>query len=241
MDGLVTGGRAVQAKEQSVLHFVKRGGKDYIVSDDFIEIGLKGKMNSRSYLMQRVQANPVSASAQAAWDARSGKKYYFYNGKYSNAYYAEMPAISSQSYPELPGFANQGRIIDETHTEAALVMPGGRDLRDIEIQQKNGAEFLVCTNEAVSYISEDAIPELKSDLTEVRLHTKQAAWYRIGKGGSRTLTLDIPENAAVYVYDAFDHMTYSSYMTGHGNSVPLPDGGMIVFLGEDGGSIKITQ
>ena len=36
-------------------------------------------------------------------------------------------------------------------------------------------------------------------------------------------------------------MTYSSYMPDYGNSVPLPAGGKIVFLGEDGGTIQITQ
>ena len=97
------------------------------------------------------------------------------------------------------------------------------------------------SNEAISFISEDAIPELPDDLTEVALHTKQAVWYSIGSTDSKTLTLEIPEHAAVYVYDAYDHMTYSSYMLNYGSTVPLPAGGKIVFLGEDGGTVHISQ
>ena len=241
MDGKVETGKAVQAKNQVIAKFVKRAGTDYIVTENYYEVGLKGRLRMNDYAAMRLPENPVSDAAQAAWDARDGKKYYFCNGKYSNVSYAEMPCMRSESYPEARGYANLGRIIDENHTEAALVMPGGRDLRDVEIQQKNGVEYLVASNEAISFISEDAIPELPGDLTEVALHTKQAVWYSIGSTDNMTLTLEIPERAAVYVYDAYDHMTYSSYMTDYGNSVPLPAGGKIVFLGEDGGSIQITQ
>ena len=50
----------------------------------------------------------------------------------------------------------------------------------------------------------------------------------------------MPENSAVYVYDAYDRMIYSSYMTEYGNAVTLPENGKIVFIGEDGGTIKIN-
>ena len=241
MDGKVETGKAVQAKNQVIAKFVKRSGKDYIVTESYSEIGLKGRLHMNDYTLQRLEENPVSDAAQAAWDARSGKKYYFCNGKYSNAYYTEMPCIRCDSYSEARGYANLGRIVDANHTEAALVMPGGRDLTDVEMRQENGTEYFVASNQETIYICEDAIPELPGDLTEVSLHTQKAVWYNIGSADNKTLTLDIPVNAAVYVYDAFDRMTYSSYMPDYGNSVPLPAGGKIVFLGEDGGTIQITQ
>ena len=113
--------------------------------------------------------------------------------------------------------------------------------RDITFRQENGAELLDVTNLAMTYISEDAIPALPSDLSEVQLHSKQAAWYSIGEAENQTLTIDIPEHAAVYVYDSYDRMTYSSYMAGYGNRIPLPAGGKIVFLGLDGETIHVVQ
>ncbi len=241
MDGRIENGNAVQSKNQELLHFGQREGRDYILSDSYMEFGRTGRYHSQSYTMQRAGQPKVSEEAQAAWDARNGKKYYLYNAKYSNTYYAESPSIRVQTYENARGFVNGETIVDADHAVSMFSCPGGRDLRDVTMYRKDGVEFLDMTNNAMECISEDAIGELPTSLTEVALHTKQAAWYRIGDDASRTLLLDIPENAAVYVYDAYDRVTYSSYMTDYGNSVSLPAGGKIVFLGEDGGSVKISQ
>lgn len=240
MDGSIESGRAVQSKNQSLLHFTKRNGIDYICSDDSYEFGGSGNMEISSYAAQRAEKVNISDDLQAAWDARNGKKYYFYSGKYSNAYYSELPSIKFNINSEIRGYVDNYKIIDNNHLEAALVMPGGRDLQDIEMRMENGTEILDITNCAIEFISEDAIEMLPDDLTEIQLHTKQATWFRIKDTGSRTINLDMPENSAVYVYDAYDRMIYSSYMTEYGNAVTLPENGKIVFIGEDGGTIKIN-
>jgi hypothetical protein len=75
----------------------------------------------------------------------------------------------------------------------------------------------------------------------VELETKEACWYKIDGAENETLRLDIPENAAVYVYDKYMNIKYSSYMTEYGYSVPLPEYGMIVFIGETGSTINIGR
>ena len=202
---------------------------------------LFGTTAMAGYSYQRIGQAAVSDTAQAAWDARNGKKYYLWNAKYSNVYYGVMPCFTVQTYPEARGYVSACRITDSDRAEAFLAMPGGRDLHDIAVRSENGTEFIDITNEAMTFISEDAIPALPADLTEVALHTKEAVWYRIGDSDSQTLTLDIPENAAVCVYDAFDRMTYTSHYLRYGSRVPLPAGGKILFLGEDGSTIRISQ
>ncbi len=241
MDGRIESGKAMQAKNQELLHFAKRSGRDYLLADDFADFGRSGKFRSQAYMMQRMGQQDVIDAAQAAWDARNGKKYYLWSAKYSNCYFGEMPVMKVQTYPEARGFINGMTIVDADHAQSMLCIPGGRDLSDLTMYRKDGIEFADATNKALEYISEDAIPAFTSDLTEVALHTKQAAWYQIPDDANITITLDIPENAAVYVYDSYDRMTYSSYMKDYGNAVPLPANGKIVFLGEDGGTIRITQ
>ena len=238
--GNVKNGKAIQPKDQTVLSFRKRKGMDYICADSFYDLGGMGSMGMPSYYMQRAEKNDVSDEAQAGWDARSGRKYYLYNGKYSNTSYVEMPCIKLFTSPEAKGYVSAGKIIDSDHAEAALVMPGGRDLMDIEARNENGCEIIGVTNCALEFISEEAIPVLTDAVTEVKLSTKKAVWYRTSEGENRTIGLDIPENAAVYVYDCFDRVVYSSYMKDYGSKVPLPSNGKIVFLGEDGGRIGIT-
>ena len=241
VEGNISAGKAVQGKNQSVLTFRSRNGRDYICEDVFVDMNGCGNVFMSYYSMQRAEKSSVSDEVLAAWDARNGKKYYLYNGKYSNTYYAEMPSVKVQTYPEARGYIKEGRIIDSDHVKSDLVMPGGRDIQDIEIRKENGTEILDITNCAMEMISEDAIKELPENVSEIKLHTKKASWYRIGAQANKTITLDIPENAAVYVYDKFDRMIYSSYFKDYGSSVPMPAEGKIVFLGEDGGTIGITQ
>ena len=56
-----------------------------------------------------------------------------------------------------------------------------------------------------------------------------------------TVHFDIPENAAVYVYDKFGNVTYTNYMKDYKGGVPLPEYGMIVFVGETGATIGISR
>ena len=241
MEGDISTGKAVQAKQQEVVTFKKRNGADYICGDNYYEIGRKNKLSMSSYVMQRAEANPVSDAVQSAWDARNGKKYYLYNGKYSNTCYTDYQCVKIKTLPEAKGYVSSCKMIDGNNLKSAIVMPGGRDLKDMTVRSENGYEILDVTNCAMEFISEDAIPELDSNITEVKLSTKKAKWFSIGAAENKTLILDIPDNAAVYVYDQYDRVTYSSYMTEYGNSVPLPANGKIVFIGEDGGVIKITQ
>lgn len=241
VEGNIEAGKAVQSKNASVLTFRKRNGREYICSDNYMECGGLGGFSMSGYEMQRAEKNPVSDEVQASWDARKGKKYYIYNGKYSNVYYGESPSMKINTFSEAVGYTDHGKIIDSDHLRSDLVMPGGRDVEDIEMRIENGYEIMDITNCALELISEDAIPELPNDLKEVKLITKHASWYRLGRSDSKSITVDIPENAAVYVYDKFDRMTYSSYMKDYGRTVPLPSEGKIVFLGEDGGTIGITQ
>lgn len=241
MDGNIAEGKAVPVHPQNILRFVQRKGVDCLVTEQDMQLGSSDGMQICSYSLQRVQENPVSEAAQAAWDARSGRKYYLYNGRYSNVYYTEMPSVRIFTSPEAPGYVGGKRIVDENHAESALSMPGGRDIEDCTVRQEDGIEFLDITTAALSFISEEAIPELDTSVTEIPLHTGKAAWFSIGDSANRTLTLDIPEHAAVCVYNSYDHLVYTSYMTNYGNSVPLPAGGKIVFLGEDGGTVQITQ
>lgn len=238
--GNIRNGKAVQPKDQTVLSFCKRNGRDYICTDSWYDLGGIGGMGMSAYYMQRAERNDVSAEVQASWDARSGRKYYLYNGKYSNTYYNGMPCIKLFTSPEAKGYISSGKIIDSDRAESALVMPGGRDVVDLAVRKEHGYEMIDMTNCALEYISEDAIPVLTEDITEVKLSTKKAVWYRTKDGENRTITLDIPGNAAVYVYDSFDRVVYSSYMKDYGSKVPLPSNGKIVFVGEDGGSIGIT-
>ena len=79
---------------------------------------------------------------------------------------------------------------------------------------------------------------MTKDIGTVQLTSGAASWYNTERG---TIRLDIPEKAAVYVYDRHDRLTFSGYMKDAGKTVVLSPGGKIAFVGETGSTVGIQQ
>ena len=240
MEGNVESGRAVQAQDRQTLYFCEREGEVYIRSEQWSGDGSLGYRKYETYSAQRAAENPLSESVRAAWEARSGVPYYLVSGKWSDAAFADqsrlVPVVAE-------GYADNLKIIGENRAQACLHIPSdaSRDLTDWEFRTENGIEYLYLKDAGFKCISGKAVPDFPADLRAVELTTDAAAWYNIGSDAYRTVTLDIPEHAAVYVYDRFGKMTYSSFMKGCGNTVSLPADGMIAFVGETGGVVGVQQ
>ncbi|MBR4201540.1 MAG: beta-lactamase family protein [Oscillospiraceae bacterium] len=241
-EGNIASGRAVQTADRETLYFCELGGEVYIRSEQWFGDDSLGYSKYETYSAQRAEANPLSGSesVQAAWEARSGMPYYLVSGKFSDASFSaqnRMTLIAAE------GYVGNWKIIDKNHAQACLHIPSdaSRDLTDLECKTENGIEYLYLRDSNYKYIAGNSIPDFTTDLREVQLTTDAAAWYNIGSNAYRTVTLDIPEHASVYVYDKFGQITYSSFMKNRSSTVPLPANGMIVFVGETGGTVGVQQ
>lgn len=249
MDGEPDSDNFVQAGNQELLTFTERNGNTYICKYENTYADGFGRYIDSSYYLQRVGEFNVSDSVQQAWTQRNGKKYYMTNMKYSNAYYNASPCLKLNVPEGINGCAEfMGKIImktvrftNENKAEGFVLIPGeaGRDLIDFEVFTENGCEYLRTGDQALTLVSEDSIPYLTADIHEIALETGRAKWYKIGEMDLKSVTLNIPEKAAVYIYDKFDNVVYSSYMKGYGYNVTLPEGGKIVFIGESGEKVGI--
>lgn len=249
MDGKPDSDNFVQAGDQELLTFTERNGNTYICKYENTYADGFGRYIDSSYYLQRVGGFNVSDSVQQAWTQRNGKKYYMTNMKYSNAYYNVSPCVKLNVPEGINGCAKftAGMLMktvsftSENKAEGFVLIPGeaGRELTDFEVFTENGCEYLRTGDQALTLVSEDSIPDLTADIHEIALETGQAKWYKIGEMDLKSVTLDIPEKAAVYIYDKFDNVVYSSYMKGYGNNVTLPESGKIVFMGESGEKVGI--
>ena len=72
--------------------------------------------------------------------------------------------------------------------------------------------------------------------------TGKARWYRISedKTYSDVTIKNRPKDSAVYVYNKFGEVVYTSHVKDITNTLPMPRGGMILFLGKDGGKITLN-
>ena len=250
MDGEPDSDNFVQAGDQELLTFTERNGNTYICKYENTYADGFGRYIDSSYYLQRVGEFNVSNSVQQAWTQRNGKKYYMTNMKYSNAYYNVSPCIKLNVPEGINGcakftggmmFQKTVSFTNENEAGGFVLIPGeaGRDLLDFEVFTENGCEYLRTGDQALTLVSEDSIYDLTADIHEIALETGRAKWYKIGEMGLKSVTLDIPEKAAVYIYDKFDNVVYSSYMKGYGNNVTLPESGKVVFIGESGEKVGI--
>ena len=230
MSGDVSSGNAIPAQPLQAYMFEEKNGQVYLSHP---EMGC---------MLVKVREKKVEESVQKAWDERNGLYYYLVSGSYSDTAYTDNNRMKLCTSDQAPGMVNGYRMQDEDHAGYDQIMPGSasRDISDLRMERIDGKEYACFDDLGFRMISEKDIPVFTDKVTTVELMSGEACWFKIDGAKDVTLRLDIPENASVYVYDKYMNIKYSSYMTGYGNRVPLPEYGMIVFVGKTGQSVAVS-
>ena len=194
-------------------------------------------------MLYKVSEKQVDEKVQAAWDQRNGSYYYLVNGSYTDTSYTDNNRMKMVTDPMAPGMVNGYMMQDEDHAAYDTLLPGSssRDISDLRMEKVDGKEYACLDDLGFRLISEKDVPVFTDSITSVDLKSGEANWYKIDGAKDVTLKLSVPEKAAVYVYDKYMNIKYSSYMAGYGNEVPLPEYGMIVFIGETGDSVAVSM
>lgn len=231
VSGDVASGKAIPVRPVTTESFEEKDGQIYLVDQ------------TGGYTLVKAPENKVSDQVQKAWERRDGVSYYYVNGSSSDETYAiDNHCFTLRTSEDAWGYVNGRVMLDENHAGCQTMMPGtaSRDFSNVRMERADGKEYLCMDEYNYRYISEEYVSVLTEDVTEVELKTKEASWYKIDGAKNVTLRLELPENAAVYVYDQYGNIRYSSHMTQYGNEIPLPEYGNIVFIGETGDHIHIS-
>ena len=208
-----------------------------------------GSYEDKSYVGERMEENPVSEEVLSSWQAMNGAELCLTGDIYSSSLYdtANGYIILPKDYPGYV-FVVHGlgtrllKIVDERHLVAFQTIPSSRsrDLIDAEIVAvDNEMQIHLSNNSECIFAAE--LPVFDGSEKEISLSTGQAKWYRIGDAvtNSEVQIEERPEKSAVYVYNKFGDVVYTSHVVGITDVVPMPEGGKILFLGETGGMVKI--
>jgi Beta-lactamase class C and other penicillin binding proteins len=250
-DGKVSDVR--MAGNPEVLTFVKDDKGSIYIGLEYTRVnpGI-GNRDICIFNAEKIAENPVDPDVMAVWAEYSGNRYLLTNEIYTSGSYD----ISAESYiipsDMLPGYifavTPQGnralRIKDAEHAEAFQSIPSSsnRDLLDIEItQDETGIGY--STNEGRHYISDKTVPQFDGTVSEVELKTGEAVWFNISDNmANKTITVtDRPENSNIYVYNKYGEVVYTTHVLDAKDELPLPMGGKILFLGEDGGIVNLLN
>lgn len=245
-----------QDSNQVILTFEEmENGRVYIKADELIRVNGLGNYKNQTYVAENLEENPVSEHVQTAWETRHDGVVGLYNHKYSSANY-DAAIAKCALIEEVPGYlfissGGFGMLLKITGTdtaEAFLSIPSSvsRDLMDLKVESvsdENGASFeVIRLSSGDEYQLLEGLPELTDDVKEISLYSDEATWYYVGDDmASNAITFTRPEESAIYVYNKYGEMVYSTHMQDWTGGVPLPKDGFIVFLGEDGGVINITN
>lgn len=224
-------------------------GKTYIAGEQDNMFPGIGSYRTKSYVGERLEENPVESDAMSTWESLDGAVAVLSDEIFSSAAYDH--ATASIVIPEeYPGYVyvmtvmgtRLLKISDAAHALAFQTIPSSRnrDLTDVSIfKDDDGIKIGLSFGLTYQLISD--IPEFNSDMKEIKTETGKAKWYRIGDDLVNT-SLSIkerPENSAVYVYNKFGEVVYTSHITDMTDELPMPEGGLLLFLGGDGGTISL--
>ncbi len=193
---------------------------------------------------KKLEENPISKRVEMAWSNRNGKYYYLMSDKYSSTNWNTNPILkmkmgSLEGYMENAGFLNATKIVDENHAEPFALF---RDTSDIELTSEHGVEYADIKNIGVLYANEAVLEPFPEQTTTYQMkREKRARWFSISeKESNQQVVIEADDNAAVYVYDKYHEVIYSTYILNGNHTVILPKDGTVAFIGEKGSKMNIT-
>ncbi|MEE3467496.1 MAG: serine hydrolase domain-containing protein [Eubacterium sp.] len=217
-----------------------------VVQNIFPEIGTYA---DQTYVGEKMEENPVDESVIDSWRKLCGIDLCLMNEIYSSASYDA--AVSQAVLPEgYPGYifivSDMGirllKIVDDKQAVSFQIIPSSRSRDQVDIKlQTDGDGITMVLSDGTKFCTDAAFPEFDGSEKEISLETGRAKWYRVADTAvnSEIAIAERPENSAVYVFNKYGEIVYTSHILGMTNTLPIPEGGKILFLGEAGGSIKL--
>ena len=221
----------------AALSFVKEdNGEIYLYQKAVSALPGLGALPVSNYAAVKLPDNAVTEEVQALWDQVLTMSILPMTEKYSSQVYLSLSETAAEASAPIPGYLGPDRIADETSALFAVALPGvgGRDGMDYTRQVRDGVTWLTVRGSV--YMEASGAPQLFTG-SGWAYSTIQpdgyARWYQVGSAAGKTMTVQVPEDAGFWVYDASSKVAASSVL-GDTGAVTLPEGGMVVFAGEAG-------
>ena len=208
------------------------------------------------YTGENMEDNPVSGSVQQRWDELSRTFFVTYNEKWSSQHY-DSPfrrIVTDEAFPGYLlvksgiGVTLAEKMNDEHSARFFTTIPSSanRDLYDINITDHTYADgtasFSLELSDGTRCRGIDTLPVFTAEVSVIPLDSGEAAWYRIGDDMSgKSIIAERPGRSAIYVYNKFRELIYSTHMKDTTGVIDLPPDGYIVFIGETGDSVEIFR
>lgn len=237
-----------QAHDQEILKFEDDvDGKVMILKESKTDYTDFMVNHEKQYYAEKVENNDVSQEVKDYWKSMEGD-YRMITGKYSTASLDLLGPLKIRPSKTMDGYMyidGEGllKMTEGTVLEPFVTIPcqNSRDIFALKGMKEEGACYLMLGDESVTYMRDDAMEFFDPSMKKVALETDHTKWFKLDERTKGvTIMLDKPEKCAIYVYDQYDKIVYSSYMVEYGNEVALPTEGKIAFVGYTGDVVEIN-
>ena len=227
-----------------LISFVEESnGQTYLYQQAVSALPGLGALPTATYAAVKLPDNPLSPEVAAAWNGIATTSILPMDEPYNSQTYLALSDASTTEMPEsVPGYVGSARIVDETTARSEIQVPGvgSRDGIDYQLEDRNGVLWL--TAKGCAYMDAAGAPELFTGSGTAYTTVQDdgyTRWYAVGGSAGKTMTVQVPENAGFWVYDAAGQVTASSVLWGD-TSVTLPEGGLIAFAGDPGARFHLS-
>ena len=227
------------------MSFVKEeNGQVYLYQKTVSGLPGLGALPVSNYAAVKLPDNPLTPEVQAAWDDILTMGVLPMDEPYNSQTYAALADSAAGETPELvPGYMGSMRIVDAATALFEIQLPGvgGRDGLDYHVEDRDGVTWIIARGSA--YMDASAVPELFTGSGTAYTTVQEdgyARWYTVSDNAAgKTKTVQLPEDAGFWVYDAAGQVTASSVLW-NDTSVVLPEDGVLVFAGDPGARFHLS-
>lgn len=227
------------------MSFVKEeNGQVYLYQKTVSGLPGLGALPVSNYAAVKLPDNPLTPEVQAAWDDILTMGVLPMDEPYNSQTYAALADSAAGETPELvPGYMGSMRIVDAATALFEIQLPGvgGRDGLDYHVEDRDGVTWIIARGSA--YMDASAVPELFTGSGTAYTTVQEdgyARWYTVSDSAAgKTMTVQLPEDAGFWVYDAAGQVTASSVLW-NDTSVVLPEDGVLVFAGDPGARFHLS-
>lgn len=227
------------------MSFVKEeNGQVYLYQKTVSGLPGLGALPVSNYAAVKLPDNPLTSEVQAAWDDILTMGVLPMDEPYNSQTYAALADSAAGETPELvPGYMGSMRIVDAATALFEIQLPGvgGRDGLDYHVEDRDGVTWIIARGSA--YMDASAVPELFTGSGTAYTTVQEdgyARWYTVSDSAAgKTMTVQLPEDAGFWVYDAAGQVTASSVLW-NDTSVVLPEDGVLVFAGDPGARFHLS-
>jgi len=222
--------------------------ENYLLVQTYSDLPGLGLVATSAPFAQRLEANVVSSNAQEAWDARNNREFLLVNERHTSMSFASAHVLAVQTYSLIPGLVTSSniqtatvrppstRIIDENNAVAFSIIPtmGGRDGADMRVFTEDGVEFIEL-NAGDRVFMDAAYARKFSELGSQVTIANNAIWVDIDSDyAGQSVQITTPTNGSWFVYDYRMNTIATSLERYPRDTIILPHGGRMAFVGEPG-------